>query len=98
MVTVFLPLLRKLFSNAAQGLRRDAEIRCDVVLWNLLDESRIGLEERQIPLFCGGAQGIIDPSVRGNVVALEKQPEKAFHVGNGHEHFFSCFSFKHQDF
>lgn len=63
--------LTELLADAAQGLRRDAEVRGNLVKWNSLEEIGIRLQEADVPFFCGGTDEIRNPQERGFIFFLK---------------------------
>jgi len=70
MVTAQSPFCGKFLADAAQGLGRDAEEGCDLVLRKLFCLHGIGLQKRQVAFFRRGAECFVDAPVRGDVIVL----------------------------
>lgn len=91
-------LAGEFFPDAAERLGGDAEVRCDLVLWDLFDQSWIGFDKRQIAFFGRSAEALVDASVGGDVVRFQEQTEVAFHGGDRIEHGIPCLFFQQEDF
>jgi SAM-dependent methyltransferase len=62
---------RQVLADAAQSLRRHAEVRRQHRLGNALDDRRVGFEKLEVPLLGARAQRADDPLILGGIVALE---------------------------
>ena len=93
-----LTLAGELFADAAEGLRGDAEVGCDLVLRNLFHEQWICFDEREIAFLGRGAEGFVDTPVGGNLIRFQEQTEVALHHGNRFEHFVPCLFFQEEHF
>src|SRR3989338_3592446 len=69
-VTERSPFAGHLFADATEGLGRDAEEGCDLVLRKLFCLHGIGLQKRQVAFFRRGAECFVDAPVRGDVIAF----------------------------
>ena len=71
-------LVGECFADAAERLRRDAEVGRNLILGDALEQFRIHFQKGQILLFCGKAECCSDSSLLGDKAALQKKPEEAF--------------------
>ena len=67
------------------------------MLGNLFEQCGIRFDECQVPLFGGGAEGIVNAPVRRNVIAFQEKPEEPLHPGHFPEHLLSCVLLDHQN-